>query len=60
MLASNAALARRLVDLEKRYDTEFKVAFDAIRLQTTDCWEPQTAAACCQPLSVPSALVSRL
>jgi hypothetical protein len=31
MLASNADLARRLDDLEKRYDTQFKVVFDAIR-----------------------------
>lgn len=31
MLASHAALARKLVDLEKRYDAQFKVVFDAIR-----------------------------
>lgn len=31
MLASNAELARRLDDLEKRYDTKFKAVFDAIR-----------------------------
>ena len=31
MLASNAGLARRLAALEKRYDAQFKVVFDAIR-----------------------------
>ena len=31
MLASNTELARKLVDLEKRYDAQFKVVFDAIR-----------------------------
>lgn len=31
MLASNAELARKLVTLEKKYDAQFKVVFDAIR-----------------------------
>jgi len=31
ILAENAGLARRLDDLEKKYDVQFKVAFDAIR-----------------------------
>lgn len=31
MLASNAALARKLGALEKKYDAQFKVIFDAIR-----------------------------
>jgi len=31
MLAGNADLARKLVALEKRYDAQFKVVFDAIR-----------------------------
>jgi len=31
MLASNAELARKLETLEKRYDAQFKVVFDAIR-----------------------------
>jgi hypothetical protein len=31
MLASNAELARKLEALEKKYDTQFKVVFDAIR-----------------------------
>ena len=31
MLASNADLARKLDDLERRYDQQFKVVFDAIR-----------------------------
>ena len=31
MLASNAALSRKLAALERRYDEQFKVVFDAIR-----------------------------
>lgn len=31
MLASNAELARKLVILEKKYDAQFKVVFEAIR-----------------------------
>jgi phage regulator Rha-like protein len=31
LLASNAALARKLADLERRYDAQFKSVFDAIR-----------------------------
>ena len=31
ILASNVELARRLDDLEKKYDAQFKVVFDAIR-----------------------------
>jgi len=31
MLASNAELARKLEELEQRYDAQFKVVFDAIR-----------------------------
>lgn len=31
MLASNTDLARKLAALEKKYDTQFKVVFDAIR-----------------------------
>ena len=31
LLASNAELARKLAALEKKYDTQFKVVFDAIR-----------------------------
>ena len=31
LLATNAELARKLEALEKRYDTQFKVVFDAIR-----------------------------
>jgi hypothetical protein len=31
ILASNAQLARKLDALEKKYDTQFKVVFDAIR-----------------------------
>jgi hypothetical protein len=31
MLASNAELARRLVELEKKYDKQFAIVFEAIR-----------------------------
>ena len=31
MLTSNAQLARKLAALEKKYDTQFQVVFDAIR-----------------------------
>jgi hypothetical protein len=31
ILAENAGLARRLDDLEKKYDVQFKVVFDTIR-----------------------------
>jgi len=31
MLASNADLARKLTDLERKYDAQFRVVFDAIR-----------------------------
>ena len=31
MLASNAALAKRLVELENKYDGQFKAVFDAIK-----------------------------
>jgi hypothetical protein len=31
MVASNKDLAKRLNDLEKKYDTQFKVVFEAIR-----------------------------
>ncbi|MFA6433652.1 MAG: ORF6N domain-containing protein [Elusimicrobiales bacterium] len=31
MVGTHAALARKLQELEKRYDTQFKVVFDAIR-----------------------------
>jgi hypothetical protein len=31
MLASNAQMARKLADLENKYDAQFKVVFDAIR-----------------------------
>jgi hypothetical protein len=31
MLVSNAELARKLDDLERKYDAQFRVVFDAIR-----------------------------
>lgn len=34
MLASNAELARRLDELESKYDTQFRIVFDAIRKLT--------------------------
>jgi|SRR5688500_10394674 len=40
MLASNAELARKLSDLERKYDSQFKVVFDAIRQLMTPP-EPQ-------------------
>jgi len=35
MLASNAELARKLEEMEKKYDEQFKVVFDAIRALMT-------------------------
>ena len=35
ILASNAELARKLEDLERKYDRQFKVVFDAIRQSMT-------------------------
>ena len=36
MLSSNVELARKLAELEKKYDRQFKIVFDAIReLMTT-------------------------
>jgi hypothetical protein len=35
MLSSHADLARKLEALEKKYDAQFKVVFDAIRELTT-------------------------
>jgi hypothetical protein len=31
MLASNTELARKLATLERKYDAQFKIVFDAIR-----------------------------
>jgi len=31
MIGSNKVLARRLAELEKKYDAQFRVVFDAIR-----------------------------
>jgi hypothetical protein len=44
MLAGNAELARRLDELEKKYDAQFRVVFDAIRQLMT----PPTAAEKCR------------
>ena len=35
MLASNTALAAKLEELEKKYDSQFRVVFEAIRQLTT-------------------------
>jgi hypothetical protein len=41
MLASNATLARKLNALEKKYDAQFKVVFDAIRQLMTPPVKPK-------------------
>ncbi|MGD1153652.1 MAG: ORF6N domain-containing protein [Syntrophales bacterium] len=41
MLVSNAELARKLNALEKKYDAEFKVVFDAIRKLMTPSDKPR-------------------
>ena len=42
LLASHEGLARKLEDLEKKYDTQFKVVFDAIRqLMTPPARKPR-------------------
>ena len=42
MLASNAGLARKLASLEKKYDAQFKVVFDAIRSLMTPPEKPKS------------------
>jgi len=42
MLASNAELARKLTALEKKYDAQFKVVFDAIRSLMTPPEKPKS------------------
>ncbi len=41
MIASNKELAKRLDELEKKYDAQFKVVFDAIRQLMTPPEEPK-------------------
>jgi hypothetical protein len=41
MLASNAELARKLEAMEKKYDTQFKVVFDAIRQLMSPAGKPK-------------------
>jgi hypothetical protein len=41
MLISNAELARKLSDLERKYDSQFKVVFDAIRQLMTQPEAPR-------------------
>jgi hypothetical protein len=41
MLASNAELARKLSDLEQKYDAQFKVVFNAIRRLMTPADPPR-------------------
>ena len=41
LLASHEGLARKLEDLEKKYDTQFKVVFDAIRELMTPPEKPR-------------------
>ncbi|OGR29673.1 MAG: DNA-binding protein [Desulfuromonadales bacterium GWC2_61_20] len=40
MIASNAELARRLEELEQKYDAQFSVVFDAIRKMMTPTTKP--------------------
>ncbi len=53
MVSSNAELARRLNDLEKKYDAQFKVVFDAIRKlmrppeKPQRCRAPRIHDSCC-------------
>ena len=41
MLSSNTELSRRLDDLEKKYDMQFRVVFDTIRQLTAPPAHPQ-------------------
>ena len=41
LLLTNAELARKLTDLEKKYDAQFKVVFDAIRQLMTPPEQPE-------------------
>jgi hypothetical protein len=41
MLASNAELSRKLADMEKKYDAQFKVVFDAIRQLMSPAAKPK-------------------
>ncbi len=41
MLASNEDLARKLEDMEKKYDEQFKVVFDAIRALMVETEKPK-------------------
>lgn len=41
LLASHADLARKLNELERKYDTQFKVVFDAIRKLMTEPQRPK-------------------
>jgi len=46
LLASHEGLARKLEDLEKKYDTQFKVVFDAIRELMTPPEKPLVSRFC--------------
>ena len=41
MLASHAGLAQKLAALEKKYDAQFRVVFDAIRALATETEKPK-------------------
>ena len=41
MLSSHADLARKLEALEKKYDTQFRVVFDAIRALMAETKKPK-------------------
>jgi len=52
MLASNTELARKLADLEKRYDAQFKVVFNAIRQLMTPQAPPRKQIGFRAPLAM--------
>jgi len=49
MLASNAELARRLEELEKKYDSQFRIVFEAIRSLMEPTEEPKRGRIGFQP-----------
>ena len=40
LLSTNAAMARKLADMERKYDSQFRVVFDAIRQLMSEPEEP--------------------
>jgi hypothetical protein len=58
LLGSNEMLARRLDDLERRYDGQFKIVFDAIRKLMTPSAAPRRAMGFRPPDDTPSGRTS--